>query len=126
MNGEKMWPIWGLAVLWLGYGGLGFYFLLSRNLARKQRLYKPYVIGSGVLFLVVLYLMGFPWFMLLIASPLVAIVTVVNLRSLRFCQHCGATVWSMVPFVRPRHCSACGAPVMPGEVGGGTPGGRAA
>src|SRR4051794_22591855 len=103
-------PTWLVMSAWVGYGVLGFYFLFSRNLSRKRRLYRPYVLGSGVLFLGVLVAMGFPPFMLLFAAPFVALITFLNLRrGLRFCEQCGATVWSMVPLMKPRHCSHCGA-----------------
>jgi len=105
-------PFWLIALLWVGYGTLGFYFLFSRNLARKRRLLRPYVLGSGVLFLAVLIAMGFPPLMLLVALPFVVLVTFLNLRrGLRFCEQCGSTVWSIVPFMKPRHCSHCGAPL---------------
>src|SRR3982751_2625326 len=102
-------PTWVSLTVWIGYGVVGFYFLFSRNLVRKRRLLRPYILGSGVLFFAVLAAMGFPLFMLLIVAPFVAFTTFLTLRrGLRFCEPCGATAWSMVPFTKPRHCSNCG------------------
>jgi ribosomal protein S27AE len=110
MSEGALLPTWVILTVWIGYGVGGFYFMFSRNLARKRRLLRPYILGSDVLFLAVLAAMGFPPFMLLVAAPFVAFITFLNLRhGLRFCEQCGATVWSMVPFMKPQHCSNCGA-----------------
>jgi hypothetical protein len=112
LNHPEIFP-W-LAVGWLGYGLLSFYFLFSRDAARKRRLWPPYTIGGGVLFLGVMLAMGFPLVMIAIMAPIIALMTWHNTRrGMVFCDQCGATIWSMVPFAKPRHCSNCGAPINP-------------
>ena len=119
----RLWILW---LLWAGYCVLGFYFLFSRNPSRKRRLYRPYLITADTFFLLIMVALGFPWPVVFLAIPLVGIATVLNLRQLRFCDGCGTTNWTVVPFRRPRHCSDCGAPLSDGTSRRLPPGGRAA
>jgi hypothetical protein len=107
-------PPFLLAGIWLSYGLLGFYFMRSRDLPWKRRLWRPYTIGGGVLFVLIAAGLGFPWPMLIVVAVMSAGITAINLRRApQFCDQCGATAWSMMPFTKPRHCSYCGAPLNP-------------
>ena len=99
-------------VIWAAYGLLGLPLLFGRNLALKRRFLRPHIVGGAVLFLVGMALTGFPPGMILLAAPLVGLVTWLNLRQVHFCPQCGATIWRQVPFQRPRFCARCGAAVQ--------------
>jgi hypothetical protein len=60
----------------------------------------------------ILFLLFVWWFLPIeawyVAAPLLALATVINLRVVRFCDACGATVYNM-PFRPARLCPRCGA-----------------
>jgi len=96
------WIIVGIA------GGIFFFF--SRNADLKRRLWPPYIIGGAILFLFLVW-----WFLpieaLYAAVPLVALITFINLRTMKFCDACGATTQNL-PFRPARFCAKCGAPLQ--------------
>jgi hypothetical protein len=55
---------------------------------------------------------GFVWAMG-VASPIfiiaVVIITVLNLRAVKFCDACGKTMMIQNPLSPPQYCSKCGA-----------------
>jgi hypothetical protein len=71
--------------------------------------FKPFLVGTGLLFLGFMWAMGFPTFMLAIAAPIVALIMYLNSRIIHFCDACGRTIMQQIPFSPPRHCSHCGA-----------------
>lgn len=98
---------------WIVLALASFYmFFLRRDTAFKRRYWAPWIVTIGVLFLVFMLLTGFPLSMVLVAVPFVALISFLNIRSVRFCDSCGATVhdWTL-PWRRPRHCSRCGSPL---------------
>jgi hypothetical protein len=101
-------------IVWLLYGVGGMYFWLGRNGALKKRWWKPYVIGSGVLFVGIAYMWGFPPGMLVFLGLATAVMTKANLNALRICDSCGATVFRTNPFSRPEFCSKCGSKLPAG------------
>jgi hypothetical protein len=110
MKPEEIFPIFFGVWIVLGISSAAFFFL-NRNAALKRKVFPPFVIFIGVLFLTFGGLMGFarePFFFLLMV-PFVALITFVNIRNTRFCDTCGKTLISQNPFLRPKFCSSCGA-----------------
>jgi hypothetical protein len=64
-------------------------------------------------FLGFLFLMDVPREMFVVAVPIIAVTTLLNMRVIRFCDACGRTLHSQNPFSVPRFCSKCGAPIKP-------------
>lgn len=92
----------------LGLCSAGF-FRLNKNARLKRKVWPPFVIVTGVLFI------GFVWAIskraeiLYVLIPAVALISMLNLRVVQFCDACGATLRSPNPFRRPAFCSKCGA-----------------
>jgi hypothetical protein len=108
-NAEQVFPVFAGVWLALGLVSAGFLFL-SKNVRLKRRLWPPFLVLTGVLFV------GFTWAMgavpgqgMLVVVPLVALIIYLNLRAVQFCDSCGVTVLSQNPFSRPAFCSKCGA-----------------
>jgi hypothetical protein len=90
----------------LGLFSAGFFFI-NRNADLKRRVWPWFVIGVGVLFL------GFVGFsggyqILYFAGPAVALITIMNLRRVKFCDSCGKTIFQAF-LSAPKFCSYCGA-----------------
>ena len=95
---------------WIIAGIASAFFFMNRNASLKRRLWPPYVIGAAILFLMFVW-----WFLpneaaLYVAAPLLALVTFINLRVVKFCNACGATTQNL-PFRPARFCAKCGAPL---------------
>jgi len=94
---------------WIIAGIASAFFFMNRNASLKRRLWPPYVIGAAILFLIFVW-----WFLpneaLYVAAPLLALVTFINLRVVKFCNACGATTQNL-PFRPARFCAKCGAPL---------------
>ena len=106
-------PTWWIPVFFafwivLGIGGATF-FLFSDDAALKRKVWRLYVISAGVLFAGFLVLSGAPPEFLIIAIPAMILITFLNMRSTRFCDACGKTLFNQSPFFVPRFCSRCGA-----------------
>lgn len=118
MESTGLIPFPAFMVAWAAYGLLGLPLYFGRNLTLKRRYLRPYMIGAGALFVGGMLLTGFPVFMVILAVPAVAIVTVVNLKQIQFCERCGATVVRSAFFQKSKFCSRCGAPIEPQPTSG--------
>ncbi|MDQ3757866.1 MAG: hypothetical protein M3394_08450 [Actinomycetota bacterium] len=100
-----------LFVVFAAVGVLGsLYFLFDGDTRRKERFHPPFVIGSGLLFVVVVTVDRSAG-ALLLTIPGVAVITWLNLRNIRFCHACGRTTWNTQWWqAPPRFCIACGTP----------------
>ena len=101
-----VWVLWAL----LGLASFVF-FTFHRNAVLKRRVWRVGVPVLGVAFLGLV-----AWFtrsavMLLFALPAVALITFLNLRSVRFCDACGQTVYTHGWIQAMRFCPGCGAPL---------------
>lgn len=90
----------------LGLFSTGFFFI-NRNAGLKRKVWPWFVIGTGVLFL------GFSGFsggyqILYFAGPAVALITIMNLHLVKFCDSCGKTIYTAF-LLSPKFCSQCGA-----------------
>ena len=86
------------------------FFHLSKNAALKRQFWPPFMIAFGVLFA------AFGWFgagaddreFALVWVAMVTLVVVLNIRSVRFCDDCGATQMNQNFLSPPKFCSKCG------------------
>lgn len=107
-NPDKLFPIFFGVWAVLGLLSAGFFFL-NRNASLKRKVWPPFNIFTGLLFIGFIWAMGFPAHVLYIAVPAVALITLLNLRAMQFCGSCGATLMNQNPLSRPAFCSKCGA-----------------
>jgi hypothetical protein len=87
----------------------GAVFFLGKNASLKRKVWPPFTIATATLFVGFVWAMGFPSQVFLIVIPAVALITFLNLRSVKFCDACGKTVMNQNPFSPPQFCSKCGA-----------------
>ncbi len=88
------------------------FFYLSPNAALKRRVLPLASIAAGLLFLGFAWKMGVPGSGLLFMIPFVGLITLINVRVIKFCDACGKTVRTQNPFSPPKFCSKCGAPLL--------------
>lgn len=109
-NPDRVFPVF-VAVWAILMVASMYLFYFSRDVARKRRLFKPFAVGTGVLFLGFVWSMGFPIFVLAGMTPVIVLIIWLNLRMIRFCDACGKTIMQHLPFSSPKYCSNCGAPL---------------
>lgn len=95
--------------VWVVLGLFSVAFFLNKNAPLKRKVWPPFIIATGLLFIGFTLAMGIPRHMLGIIVPAVALITILNLRAVQFCNSCGATIMSQNPFVKAAFCSKCGA-----------------
>ncbi len=106
-NPDEIWPIF--VGVWVILAITGFLlFFVSKNAKLKRNAWPPFVIGTGVLFALFVYLMGFPVDTFVVVGPVIILIMVLNLRSVKFCDECGKTIMNQNPFARREFCSKCG------------------
>lgn len=107
MSPDEIFPIF--FGTWVVLGIISFaIFFLGKNAQLKRKLWPPFVIGIGVLFIGFTYAMGFGGEALYITVPAVILISVLNLRSTKFCDACGKTIINQNFLVKPEFCSKCG------------------
>ncbi|MCH9827845.1 MAG: hypothetical protein K0U79_08880 [Gammaproteobacteria bacterium] len=105
---EQIFPI--IFTLWVLFGvGFAAFFYFNRNAALKRRVLTPCLTAQGLLFLGFAVYLGTPKQFLLIAVPGVFLITLINIRAIRFCDACGRTLHNQSLFSPPKFCSKCGA-----------------
>ena len=96
-----VWVLLGVASL--------LFFQFNKNARLKKRILPFFIVGAGILFI----LLFVPWtgrpMILLFVLPAVALMTYLNLKMIRLCDSCGSTVTSNVWFAKSNFCSKCGA-----------------
>ena len=111
-SAEQVAPVFIVVWIVLGLFSAGF-FLLNKNAQLKRKVLPPFVVGTGILFAGFMLATGAPWEVMLIFGPAIALITFLNLRSITFCNSCGATLMNQNPFSKPAFCSKCGASLKP-------------
>jgi hypothetical protein len=76
--------------------------------AIKRRLWPVFGIATGVLFVMFVWLMDRKTSELFLMIPVVALITFINLRSIRFCLFCNSLQRSPNFIVAPKFCQKCG------------------
>lgn len=107
-SAEQVFPIFFGVWVVLGLFSAAFFFL-NKNAVLKRKVWPPFVVVTGMLFLGFTWAMGFPAQVMYVAVPAVIAITLLNLRAVQFCGSCGATQMSQNPFSKPAYCSKCGA-----------------
>ena len=107
-SAEQVFPVFIAVWVVLGLSSAAFFFL-NKNAPLKRKVWPPFVVITGVLFVGFAWAMGFPADFFFVLVPATAVITALNLRAVQFCNSCGATLMSQNPFSRPAFCSKCGA-----------------
>jgi hypothetical protein len=98
--------------VWLVLGVSSFlFFYLNRNAALQRSIWPTFIVGIGIIFA------GFLYFMvgrqqpqiLYVAVPAIILISFLNLRTTRFCDSCGKTLYRQPILSRIRFCPYCGA-----------------
>lgn len=105
---DRIFPIFFGVWIVLGIFSTVF-FLFNKNAQLKRKVWAPFGIFVGILFLTFLALMEAPREMFFIAVPMLILITIVNIRNVKFCDNCGKTVMSQNPFSPSKFCPQCGA-----------------
>ena len=98
--------VWGI----LGVSSFLF-FHFNRNSALKRRIWPAFIIAIGLIF------GGFVYFImgrqqpqvLYLMVPAVILISFLNIRTTRFCDSCGKTLYRQPIFSRIQFCPHCGA-----------------
>ena len=85
------------------------FFTFNKNAALKRKMWTPYLVGVGILFVGFIWLEGPPPRVLSMDAPAVALIVIYHIWSTRFCDSCGRTNLTQNPFSRPKFCYKCGA-----------------
>jgi hypothetical protein len=96
--------------VWIALGLLsaGFFFLY-KNAAVKRKVFLPFMVLVGLLFLGFGVATDMPTDMLAIVVPFLVVIIYLNLRTVKFCDACGTTNMSSNPLKAPAFCHKCGA-----------------
>ena len=108
LDTEQGFPVF--FIVWIALTiGSGLFFWLNRNAELKRKVLPPLLLVAGALFIGFIWVSGAPVNLLYIAIPLVALITILNIRGIKFCDACGSTLHSQNPFSPSKFCSKCGA-----------------
>jgi hypothetical protein len=105
---DQVFPIFFSVWVVLGLLSAAFFFL-GKNASLKRKVWPPFTIAAAVAFVGFVWTMGFPPQLFFIMIPAVALITFLNLRSVKFCDDCGKMIISQNPFALPQFCPKCGA-----------------
>jgi len=107
MSQEKLFTIF--FIIWAILGLFSFIvFFYGKNAPLKKRLWPPFIVGTSLLLLVFMYLMGMGLNSFYLMVPGIGLIAFLNLRSTKFCDACGRTDMNPNFFVVPEFCSKCG------------------
>ena len=97
-------------VIWVLMGfGLSAFLSLNRNAALKRKVWPIASVATGLVFIVFALTMGAPVSALVIMVPFVGLITLLNLRAMKFCDRCGKTIRTRNVFSSTKFCPECGA-----------------
>src|SRR5262245_61988106 len=107
MKPNTAFPIFFFAI-WIALGVTAWILFSKASYETKRKWHPRFQVGVGVLFL------GFiatvlPPFVLVGAIPAVALIAFLNLRMIKFCKACGATLVQNPPWSSFKYCPKCGA-----------------
>ncbi len=95
----------------LGLGSFAL-FHLNKEVALKRKMWPVVVIGSGILFIISGWLMGFRGEAMYMMVPATILITVLNLKAAQFCDSCGKTLYNQNPFAKLAFCPKCGSKLL--------------
>src|SRR5262245_41402354 len=94
--------------LWIAMA-IGISLLLWKGSYEAKRKWAPrLMVLAGALLVGLIYWTQGVGKTLYMAVPAVAVITALNLRSMRFCPKCSAHQWQSTPFSNAKYCSKCG------------------
>ena len=85
-----------------------FIFFRGNNAQLKRKLWPPFVIGGGILFVGFIYLMSFQKEVLYFMVPAVILISVINIKATKFCDSCGKTLTNQYFISEAEFCPKCG------------------
>ena len=91
----------------LGIAG-SIIFFLGKNVTFKKKYFPWYVISIGVLFAFSILVTGMPLIGLIVFIPVIALITFINLRTIKFCDSCGKIIINRAWFTKLSFCPHCG------------------
>lgn len=100
----------GFFAFWIILGLSAFaFFHLNRDAKLKKKVHPFFVVSVGVIFASFAGWMS-DWepFVFLVMLPMIALITFLNLRSTRFCEGCGRTLYRQPIFGTAKFCPHCG------------------
>jgi hypothetical protein len=105
----QVWPFFvGTWIVLMAASFLTFY-PTSISAALKKRLWPIFIFGVGVLFVLFSWLMGAArGSQIIFIIPAVALISALNIVSVRFCPSCNAMQRSNTFFSAPKFCQKCG------------------
>lgn len=107
----EFWIVLGLWFPLMIAGTALFYF--GKDASLKRRLWPGYLVVGGILFVSIIWVIGFPREVLFIMVPAVAVIMGLNIKSTQFCDGCGALVPSKNFLNKPDTCPKCGLNLVP-------------
>jgi hypothetical protein len=103
---------------WIALGIGGWIFMRRASPALKQKIWPISTIVVGLLFLFFVYLLDGIKSVTFAAIP-IALITFLNLKTVKFCSNCGALNRSHTIFPIPKYCQKCGVTLDTPVVSGG-------
>ena len=102
-------------VFWALLGLSSFlFFHFNRDAKLKKRVFPFFVVGVGVIFgTFAAYTTGWHPAVLMVMLPLVGLITFLNLRTTKFCDSCGRTLYRQSLFGPSKFCPHCGSELGP-------------
>jgi hypothetical protein len=89
-------------------GAVGVWFFhFGRSAIRKRKILPFYAIAAAVVFGTSAEYWTPTKMVLMIAWPVISVITLLYIRNSRFCDNCGRGMMSL-SFTPPRYCPACG------------------
>jgi hypothetical protein len=107
MRGQGF-PLFFAVWVALGVAG-GVFFYWNHDVALKRRLLPIYTTVVGAVFA------GFLWYstrdprLLMVACPVIALITYLNIRNTFFCDACGRATVNSIWWTKAEYCAKCGA-----------------
>lgn len=100
--------VWGI----LGIGNYAFLHF-NRSAPLKRKAFRITIVLGGIIFCGFAYwIIGWSQPAIMLALiPAIILISCGNLRSTRFCDACGRTLWRQPIFARAAFCPRCGAPL---------------
>jgi len=94
--------------VWIGIGVVTWIMFSARTSYETKRRWAPrLIVLAGLLFIGFFYWAMGPTGNILFPAA-IALITIINLRTVQFCPGCGALQRRPGLFSRPRHCYKCG------------------
>lgn len=96
-------------LIWAVYGMVGMTVMFTIKFKLKRRILPFYFGGLGVIFMGGLIASGFSLIMVLAATPPLAAIVLLSIKSIGVCPSCGELLLQWSPFREMLVCGRCGA-----------------